>query len=218
MGAAPRHALPEVWREKMKLNICTVIVVATISLCGCSTKSVLVWESYTLPAIGKLATCSVGESLIEQGAGELAPEFELSQDTVVGKARIPKGRYEFYAENFRGIWFIGGDQYFYINKADQTVCVDGKDCTKVDYTLNKRMRTLSPDSFQQTLLYSGKIGNRITLSYREFTNGMARAVFSNSVDYDLSESTTVGYKGARLEIVKATNTEITYRVLSNFAR
>ena len=47
---------------------------------------------------------------------------------------------------------------------------------------------------------------------------MARSAYSNNVDYDLAESTIVGYKGARLEVVKATNTELTYRVLSGFAK
>ena len=150
----------------------------------------------------------------------LVPEFELAEDATVGKRIISKGRYDFSAENGTGIWFTGGDQYFYIKKADKTVCIDGKDCTKVEYTLTRKLSqsTLSADSFQQTLLYNGKIGNKITLAYREFSSGLARSAYNNNVDYDLSESTIVGYKGARLEVVKATNTELTYRVLSSFAK
>lgn len=78
--------------------------------------------------------------------------------------------------------------------------------------------TFQFDSLQQTLLYNGKIGNRITLAYRELQNNIARPAFSNSVEYDLSESNVIGYKGARLEIIKATNTEITYRILSDFQK
>ena len=190
-----------------------------MSLAACGSPA-QVKESYTFPAIGQLTTRGVGDSLVEQGTGVLVPEFELARDANVGKSTIPKGRYDFSAENGTGIWFIGGDQYFYIKKADKTICIDGKDCTKVEYTLNKKLSqdTLRSDSFQQTLLYNGKIGNKITLAYREFSSGIARSAFSNNVDYDLSESTTVGYKGSRLEVVKATNTELTYRVLSGFAR
>ena len=204
----------------MKPKLLTaLLLVATISLVACGS-AVPVRGSYTNPAIGQLFTRGVGDGLLEQGTGVLVPEFELAQDANVGKSTIPKGRYDFNAENGTGIWFIGGDQYFYIKKADNTVCIDGKDCTKIDYTLNKKLAqtTLSSDSFQQTLLYNGKIGNKITLAYREFSSGIARPAFSNNVDYDLAESPIVGYKGARLEVVKATNTELTYRVLSGFAK
>lgn len=84
------------------------------------------------------------------------------------------------------------------------------------------MRSLFPgqvasaNHFQQTLIYSGKIGNRITIGYRESSGSMARPAFSNDVSYDLSESRIVGYKGARLEVIDATNTEITYKVLNGF--
>jgi hypothetical protein len=74
----------------------------------------------------------------------------------------------------------------------------------------------APSRTQKTLIYSGKIGDRITLGYREFKNDIARPAFSNDVAYDLSESTVLGYKGARLEVLKATNTEITYKVIAGF--
>lgn len=45
---------------------------------------------------------------------------------------------------------------------------------------------------------------------------MARQAFSNDVEYDLSESHQVRYKGALLEIINATNQSITYKVIRNF--
>jgi hypothetical protein len=36
------------------------------------------------------------------------------------------------------------------------------------------------------------------------------------VEYDLSESKIIGYAGARLEVIKATNTGIEYKVIKNF--
>ena len=76
--------------------------------------------------------------------------------------------------------------------------------------------SLSDNSFQQTLIYSGKVGSKIRIGYREFSNNMARQAFSNDVEYDLSESPFIGYKGARLEIIEATNEQLKYRVLQNF--
>ncbi len=86
----------------------------------------------------------------------------------------------------------------------------------IKHKIETAMASKSPNSFQQTLIYNGKIGNRITLGYREFSNDTARPAFNNEVSYDLAESTTLGYKGARIEIIKATNTDITYRFVNGF--
>jgi hypothetical protein len=69
---------------------------------------------------------------------------------------------------------------------------------------------------EQTLIYSGRIGNRIKLGYREFSNGYARDAFSNEAEYDISESKQIGYKRALIEVIEASNTQITYKVLRNF--
>lgn len=74
----------------------------------------------------------------------------------------------------------------------------------------------SENSFQQTLLYNGRVGDKINIGYRESSGNMARPAFNNEVEYDLSESKTIGYKGARIEVIEATNQSIKYRVLSNF--
>ena len=74
----------------------------------------------------------------------------------------------------------------------------------------------SINDFQQTLIYSGRVGDKIKISYREFSNSMARDAFTNDAEYDLSASNLIAYKGARLEVVEANNEKIRYRVLSNF--
>ena len=45
---------------------------------------------------------------------------------------------------------------------------------------------------------------------------MARPAFNNNVEYDLSESPIIGYKGAKLEIIEANNQFVRYRVIENF--
>ena len=75
---------------------------------------------------------------------------------------------------------------------------------------------LSQDSFKQTLIYSGKVGNKINVGYREFSGSVARPAFNNNVEYDLSESLVIGYKGAQIEVLEATNQYIRYKVLRNF--
>ncbi len=72
------------------------------------------------------------------------------------------------------------------------------------------------DAVQRTLIYNGKSGDKINVGYREFSGNMARPAFNNNVEYDMSESAQIGYKGALLEIIEATNQHIKYKVLSNF--
>ena len=45
---------------------------------------------------------------------------------------------------------------------------------------------------------------------------MARGAFTQEVQYDLNESNIIGFKGARLEVIEATNRNITYRLIENF--
>ncbi len=87
--------------------------------------------------------------------------------------------------------------------------------TEHSYRFEKRP-FFSDNNFQQTLIYSGRVGDRIKVSYREFSGNMARAAFSNEAEYDLSESETIAYRGARIRVIDADNQSITYEVISNF--
>jgi hypothetical protein len=91
-------------------------------------------------------------------------------------------------------------------------------CTSRTNYEKKKYIVASPDSFQQTLIYSGKVGDKISVGYREFLGNLARPAFSNEVEYDLSESKIIGYEGARIEVVEATNQSIKYKVIQNFNR
>lgn len=91
----------------------------------------------------------------------------------------------------------------------------GLSCVSVKYERNQVISERG-NSFQQTLIYSGRVGNKINISYREFSNDLARPAFNNDVEYDLSASRLVGYKGAQIEVIEADNSGITYRVIRNF--
>ena len=203
----------------MKLNLIAIALVALVSLAGCASNS-KAYESWVFPPIDRIAVRSIGDPLVEQGYSQIGPEIDFPKDVTVGKTLIPQGKYSYDAENAKGIWFNKGELYFYLNKADNHICIDGKDCVKLEYSMGKAPvpGTAQAESLQQTLMYNGKIGNRITLAYRELQNNRARPAFDNSVEYDLSESAIIGYKGARIEIIKANNIEITYRIISGFKK
>lgn len=80
----------------------------------------------------------------------------------------------------------------------------------------KKVSVTNQNGFQQTLIYNGKVGNKINIGYREYNDDMARPAFSNNAEYDLSRSTVIRYKGAVIEVLQATNQHIKYKVISNF--
>lgn len=63
------------------------------------------------------------------------------------------------------------------------------------------------------LIYTGLSGSTLKLNYMEFDGDMARPAFSQELSYDLSTSDEIGYKGARIKVIKATNTRLEYVVL-----
>lgn len=197
-----------IWKKILPLAIVPVVL-----LSGCATKKI---ASFTFPEMGTIAKKGVGEELLVQGTGQLVPSLVISQDEMIGTYTLRKGEYPFEAENATRIKFLKDGKEIFLYKAENKICLSKEQCADIKYSLNNRVAQKSQNAFQQTLLYNGKIGNRITLGYREFSNNIARPAFSNEVTYDLDESSILGYKGARLEIVKATNTEITYKVLSGF--
>jgi len=89
-------------------------------------------------------------------------------------------------------------------------------CKEVQGIERAKKPILAQDSFQQTLIYNGRVGSKINIGYREFSNNSARPAFNNNVEYDLGESTRIGYKGAELEVLEATNQHIKFRMVRNF--
>lgn len=72
-----------------------------------------------------------------------------------------------------------------------------------------------PPEFRRELIYSGVSGSTLSLSYREFSEDMARPAFTQDLKYDLNQGAVIGYKGARFEVIKADNVSLRYRVLAH---
>lgn len=69
---------------------------------------------------------------------------------------------------------------------------------------------------KQEFIYNGKVNNGIKFTYREFSDNLARPAFTQDIQYDLSESNVIGFKGLRIEIISAENIKIKYKVLSYY--
>lgn len=81
-------------------------------------------------------------------------------------------------------------------------------------TVKKQRTDEISKEFRRELLYTGRAGNQITLMYREFSDNTARPAFSQQLQYEFTPNVVIGYQGARFKITSATNTEVTYEVLS----
>lgn len=73
----------------------------------------------------------------------------------------------------------------------------------------------SPGYLKQELLYSGKTGNTIEISYREFRGGLAAPAFFQTVKYDLSQSNTITFQRFRFEVLFADNQSIRTRLIAD---
>lgn len=225
-----------------KASSAAAMAAVLVSLTGCvAPKYNYVPHATNLsaPAIGTTATASVGDNMLSQGILYDRAAIRLDKDVKIGLFGAYTLRHGYYVKTGDN-----GKMEFYqpsqtpdggrIDKAalsdpyqsaaayisSNKVCVitvfNAYVCEKTDDFVRVTKPMPTDDSFQQTLIYSGKVGQKIKVGYREFSGNVARPAFSNDVDYDLDESRVVGYKGARLEIIEATNDHITYRVIANF--
>lgn len=186
------------------------------------------------PPINSVNKVSVGDQMLIQGVMREGEALELHSRTKVGMYNIPAGQFLKTGDDAKNKFFnvvsTNGsliDKNFMADpyKAIMTT-LDGRLCVVTVFNVRTcessqsfqivKVASASENSFQQTLIYSGKVGNKINIGYREFSSSLARPAFNNDVEYDLSESRQIGYKGALLDIIEATNQSITYKVLKNF--
>ncbi|EKE79449.1 hypothetical protein [Idiomarina xiamenensis] len=189
------------------------------------------------PPVGKVHTAQLGENMIAQGMYiETEAVKVLATDTFGLAYTVMPGTFLKHREDDKRIFFHvhGNDgagnvvasaladpfSAVMVEKDSKEFCIlstfgsyNCSDDTQYELTT---VPIIKSDTMQQTLVYSGRVGERINMVYREFQGNMIRDAFTNRVEYDLSESDIIGYKGARLRVIEATNQKITYEVLSNF--
>lgn len=155
---------------------------------------------------------------------------------------VPGGELTEWAEGQLGTYYVSSDFFAIANTligstrlADAGGVVIPKDNTPAKYAFRRpqgydyHLISESPvqieykkgsdkiiphrESFAKELIYTGITKNTISILYREFSNDLIRPAFTQELKYDLSEGAVIGFKGARFQVIKATNTEIKYKVL-----
>ncbi|MDM0113932.1 hypothetical protein QTI66_17385 [Variovorax sp. J22R133] len=198
------------------------------------------------PALNTVATAELGETLVKKGISYVFDGLELREritdngagrEYVVEPGRMafidktPDGasRYEPPAGTYYVNDKIFGRKAFPKNgyvvvKANGTMELQGYyDLTgpgsispaNPKFSVGKIIDSARPN-FRQELIYGGRLGDQIKVTYREFSGDMLRSAFSQDVQYDLTTEKIIGFKGVRIEVVAATNTKLEYRVLKSF--
>ena len=228
----PRRVRPTMWM----FTLCLLVAAVTS---GCSTSRTIYSPSSTpvsLPPIGDVNIAYPGDPMLTQGTQRVYVAISINSPTQIGEFVLPAGKYLKEGESNAAEFFSWDEvsrpsnggivsngqtlKSVALIKDSTSVCV--QTFTSVTYCADshqfQKTSTAVQDSdrFQRTLLYSGKVGNKINVSYREFADQFARVAFTNTAEYDLSESKVIGYKGAQVEVLEATNQYIRYRVLRNF--
>lgn len=216
-------------------------VAASFAVVGCATPLTNYQPTIrkiSEPPVNSINSVNVGERMLSQGAvtEREALYFPVAQKTSF-QHTIQQGYYPKRGEDSEYIQYgisnelgagkvVDGplsdpSQGLTLRKSDNAICMFtiynmNTNCkTGLDFK-RQNWATVDTNSFQQTLLYNGKVGSKINIGYREFSGDMARPAFSNAVEYDLNDSRQIGYKGALLDIIDANNQMIKYKVLKNF--
>jgi hypothetical protein len=196
------------------------------------------------PAIGEVNTISLGDKLVESSTGYYSPVLIIKNDFKVSNMyRVSNGVYLFTHDDGKYKYYCPSDvnQLAEINvfgedlnhdcrlrlSKKNSLSIIANDVVPIPsaeiypssiyfWELDDHHYFEDKDNFQQTMIYTGKSGNTIRFSYREFSSNRIRDPFTTEILYDLTESNIIAYKSFKAEIIEATNSSITFKITSGF--
>ena len=223
-------------------KILPIILVVVLSGCAVATKSISP-DYYMIvnhhPPLNKITTSSIGDTLVDHSYRYVGEGVSIKNDIVLDLALSANIRY------FSGNYFLSSThesykcygpilgvltdifgiktkwktvQFCVINKKEGLMIYGvGKNRVEGKFKVQDLQSPLKDKNFKQQFIYNGKVDNAIKFIYREFSGNVARSSFQQDIQYDLNESDIIGFKELKLKVIKATNQNITYKVLNNFS-
>ena len=196
-------------------------------------------ECFT-PPLSRESTAQLGEVMLQQGhvypraAIHLSEEIQFGKD---GEYALTPGYYVRSGEGIRWETYVPGDgaeagkvkkaqgaitlqgAFLYSND-DQTIALITNFYQAVNSEAKGVTRTTRPSlsvhHLQRSVVYGGKEGTQIKLAYRETLKNITRPAGDVYIEFDLADSNVVEIKGARIEILEATQQSIRYRITRSF--
>lgn len=187
-------------------------------------------EAVEYPPLDEALTAQLGDEMVEKGVVYEEKVLFVKEDLDTGAYEIPAQNYsQVGSDEDRDFFSANGVGRAALSEPVEALAVDkhrgrelcvitklgGSRCYDADFEKRDRL-SRSRSSFQKTLIYNGREGDRINLGYREYRTDRSRVAVSDEVAYDLGESRRITYKGAEIEVIEADSHRITYRLLSRF--
>jgi hypothetical protein len=85
------------------------------------------------------------------------------------------------------------------------------------FPIVKRVEVVKDKPYENwEIIFTGRVGQNITLMYREFTpDDLAKPAFYQNLTYNLENEKTFQFRKLRVEVVRVTNEAITFKVISD---
>lgn len=221
------------------------IILAITTIVGCAKRiaefapSKTVMRSYQL---GVERSVAVGDPIVTVSNGYLIPSYAISYSSTlphigVGTSGIPVDKGTIFdvvgeVESGRRVIFnksvnasngiiidpsgvVNGGWIMVTHDATRGIVPVQGDFSRD--TLFTRLPDGTPmrGSFKAELIFTGITGGTMKVVYREYMDDYARPAFTTELQYNLDESKSLTYKSIKIEVLKATNQSLTYRVISD---
>lgn len=191
-------------------------------------------EKYNSRPLNEIQTTEIGNSMIEKGTLKIYPaikidfypkkesylgrKIEIEEGDILTLSEIDRKGKVFYdksSDKIQGVLIVNDDyenpKLFTHNPTLHPLS------RKIELKVSKtEQKIICKECLKQEFVYNGKSGNTLKFTYREFINDMARPAFTQELQYDLADGNIVGFKGLRIEVVKTTNIDIEYKIISSF--
>lgn len=228
------------------MKIIGIVALACIAGCASTTikeVSQVTLKTGQVPAMGSAATASVGSAVFSQFHYWSKTGFQLGDSASVriglGRVAVAAGAFVSLAEvegeraycteglaysdpiagPFKVACFVDRDndgRFEIVKAAPGMIWFETKLQSPISYAKGEEVRP-SADSKKMELLYQGFAGKTIKLSYREYVNDMARPAFFQDASYEIDGfPAEIAFKAARIKVLSAGNSGMSYIVLSSF--
>jgi hypothetical protein len=201
----------------MRKIIVGLLLIVSFVLVGCGSSVSLV----SIPKKGATRVSNIGDSMYTYYYGRFNKRARLSDNRENIKYGIDARGVRFDPLDGHECTLHMRDKSLFDYNCDG-VLTHNREGIKLSRPLNYEIFP-HPDSnaahiLSHVLLYQGRVGNKIKISYREFSNNLARSAFTQDIEYQLDGMGrgNIGIKGIKIRVIRATNMDIKYKILQEY--
>jgi hypothetical protein len=185
--------------------------------------------------VGEVRSAGIGDAVFDVQSARKIPEFVALRSYDPGGIRGLKGHPKVsMGDRYRALWLVKTGDYVIKNRTDTTTAllvvapdgralgywdgkggaVGGKWPAEPLFTGAESLEG-QEGAYRAQMIYSGLDGNTARATFREFTGDFIRPAFSQELQYNLAQDSTIAYKTIKIRVLGASNSQIRYRVLGD---